>query len=338
MALIFVEGGGEYPTGTHNDSSGVFTGMWEQVGTHQVAAFETGRKIIYSNYYTTHTLKRALGASVTSIKLGFRLHRTGNASSCGLFHFIDSTYGSAMLLLAVTVAGHITLCRSINPGQNVILTTLGSVPAGSNGYVEVALLFGNTGGTAEVWINGVKDDVTYTGDTINTGVSCNTINWDGDGLARNGFTDLYVDTEYLRGEQFVIWDPITSAGSSADYTPVGDTTNQACVDDPTGPDDDSTYNRSQTASDLDQLGHSALSNISSVLAVVPVIRAKKSDPGDNFLKVGILHSGSHAQSDAFGLAEDVWTYYMPKVFEDVPGGTGWTPSQVTAAETSYETQ
>jgi hypothetical protein len=145
-------------------------------------------------------------------------------------------------------------------------------------------------------------------------------------------SDLVISTTDP-GLPYVIYDPCDAAGSSSDFTPNGAATNHEAVDE-VGPDEDSTYNRSTTGTDLDQLGHGSTPTAQSILAVESFARGKKESDGAETFKLGCLHSGNHGQSSDKILSASYQNFY--ELFEDVPGGSGWTNAQLQAAETSYE--
>ena len=72
----------------------------------------------------------------------------------------------------------------------------------------------------------------------------------------------------------------------------------------------------------------------ALFAVAAVISARKESADAALVKIGLAHSGSESQSA--DLSPDTSYAQLIEIFEDVPGGAGWTPSQFNATEISYE--
>jgi len=326
MALEFLESFGQYGAGTYTSSAG-FEGVWSVGGEFKIADLGGGRKAAYSDYYTTAYMDHGLSTDYSTIIVGFRLHSTAWGSKA-LVQFYDDT--SCLGSITMTTGGQIAYAASSNPVVNVRHTSTASVGAAT--HVTVKVVFSNSVGEVYIYFDGVLDSSGTTLDTIGGGTQCDMIR-----LAKTGsstrISDLYVDSDTVHGDRNVAWDPSDSSGVSSDFTATGDTNNEDCVDE-TPADDDTTYNRSTTSTDKDSLGHSSPPSMATVVAVQEMVRARKEDANDGSIKVGTRYSSNESQSSSLSL--DTTYKYVWEIFEDVPGGSGWTAAEVEAAESSYE--
>jgi len=132
------------------------------------------------------------------------------------------------------------------------------------------------------------------------------------------------------GDCAVFYRPANADGAPTDFTPKDAGDNFDMVDE-IGPDEDTTYNESDgTAGHRDAFEQAGVASNLAVLAVAPMIRARKTDTGVATIKVGLEHSTDEDESAAKALSESYLTFM--EIFEDCPDETGWTPAQVNATE------
>jgi hypothetical protein len=326
MSIEFLESFGQYGAGTYTSSAG-FEGVWSLTGEWKISDLGGGRKAVYSDYYSTAYLDHGLSTSYSTIIIGFRLHTTA-LEALALVQCYDS--GSCLGTIGMTAGGQINFSASAVPGLNVRLTSTASLGAAT--HVTVKIVFSDTVGEVYIYFDGILDSSATSVDTISAGTACNMIRL-GKTAGSAKFSDLYIESSTVHGDRNVAWDSSDTSGVSSDYTPTGDTNNEDCVDEVPS-DDDTTYNRSTTSTDKDSLGHSSPPSMATVVAVQEMVRARKEDANDGSIKVGTRYSSNESQSASLSL--DTSYKYVWEIFEDVPGGSGWTAAEVEAAESSYE--
>ena len=335
MSVIGMESFGHAPDGAVS-SADLLSNVWTAVsGGLFLTDLGGGRKAIKSTDQSGSIRLVIDSSGLTELIVGFRLHNLTSGDAYAL-QFLDS--GTKMGMLQKLSTGQLVYYRTGTPtGGNDILFSASTTPVGSNDYWEIRVVFDNVAGAVYLYKNGVLDNSVTGIDTIVFGASCNTIQFLNARFLKFGdfaVSDIYVDDSVVQGPCDVPYRPVDASGSSADFTPTGAGTNEDCVDE-IPPDDDTTYNGSTVTADLDQLGQAGMDGaVGGVLAVQSHIRARKEDALGSNVKVGLLHSGSHGQGSAIALSTSYQQY--TEIFEDVPGGAGWTPAQLDATEVTYE--
>lgn len=289
-----------------------------------------GRKRIRASGYNNGMRGSLKTGGLTEFYVGFFLTiRSGEVDLQGALRFMNASNATV---------GQISCDSALKPayyaGGTYFATTAAAqidVPV----HLVFRIIVHSTAGEVHIYRDGILDK-SYTG--VDT-------RWSADDLSRvqigditgDSFlfwlSDLWIDSNTNHGIAYCMYDPVDSAGSNADFTPTGDTTNHECVDEIPF-DDDTTYNRSTLNGDEDRLGHGSTPTCQSIPAVQSIVRARKEPDGANQFKVGCYHSGNHSQGSDRTLSES-YVFYS-EIFEDVPGGTGWTDAQLQAAETTYE--
>lgn len=331
MSIVKVESFGQMADGSHADGSGDFAGeVWSnQNGAHTITDLGGGRKKCRCSYYGGY-LDMPVSGGPSTVLIHLKLHRYADAGS------IVWLYDGAELMGGWNLNSDGTVSYYRNPpttSEEVLRSTRG-VDVGNTVHLVLKVTLHQSAGAVEIFWNGVSDGSVSSVDTIAGGTTLDLLRWISyQANDKIEYSDVIIDTATNHGAAEVAYDPCDTSGSSSDFTATGDTNNEDCVDE-IGPDDDTTYNRSTTSTDLDQLTHSGLSGVQAVIAVAPIVRARKEAGGTDKLKLGTLHSGTHGQGSDKGLSED-YEYYID-IFEDVPGGSGWTPTQLNNAETSYQ--
>jgi len=335
MSVIGMESFGHAPDGAVT-SADLASNVWTTVsGGLSLTDLGGGRKSIKATNGGADMRMAVDSSGITEIIVGFRLHNLSNAPSY-LLQFVDGGFPE-MGLLQKSGSGQLVYYRSFSPsGGNDVLYSVSNTPVGSDDYWELRVIFHNVAGAVYLYKNGVLDNSVTGIDTIVFGAAPDSIElFMGDGGGGNTMlSDIYVDDADVQGQCDVAYRPVDASGSSADFTPTGAGTNEACVDE-IPPDDDTTYNRSTVSTDLDQLGQAGMDGaVGTVLAVQAHIRARKEDATAATIKVGLLHSGTHGQGSAVALSTSYQQF--TEIFEDVPGGAGWTSTQFDATEVTYE--
>ena len=336
MALLFADSFGMYADGLHVQETTKLLGLWaSQYANFFITDLGNGRKHLKKPSqatYRPYIISKPFAESATII-VGFRLWNLQNAGEELLF-FLDASAEMGV----VHMNGGGTLSYEV--GGITKLTSVGASTTGEGTHWQIKVVFHNSAGEVYFYREGILDNSITGIDTLSGGSLCDRIKlWEwphgGFGIQDNtAISDLWIDSTTLHGPIKVAYDALAAAGSSADFTPTGDTPNHACVDE-VGPDDDTTYCLSTVSTDLDQLTPAgAITTSKTVIAVAPIVRARKEDASAVLMKLGLKHGGSHSQGSDQAPTE-AYLYYCD-IFEDVPGGSGWTPAQLAAVEGSYE--
>lgn len=336
MARLGMESWGYVEDGNHDTASTGFAGRWTMsAGNWDIVDLGDGRKKISSQYYTTSRMVKILSAATTTLISGFYLHR--NLSVGRELAFLRNASGTAGII-SINGSGQILYQRGVNYATaTTLLTSTAAIAIGAPTQVTVKVVLHNTAGAVYIYVGGVLDSSVTGVDTLYQGSDCTEFWLDNPrgvgGTPNHEWSDLYWDDSDVLGDVKCSYEPMDESGSDADWTPTGDTNNEDCVDE-VGPDDDTTYNRSTTNGDRDSLGHSGLGNVATAISVEVLVRARKEDANNSSIKVGVKHganetlSGEKALSTAYA--------YVSEIFDDVPGGSGWTAAQLAAAESLYQ--
>jgi hypothetical protein len=340
MAFLLADGFGNLSDGTH--TAGVTREILGDQWASYAASFAIediadGRKWLKtpSSSDVRIGLLTTGWSGVATIVLCFRV-KPSDRDASGIAKLMDGT--SVLGFVGMDTNGSVVYDAGSAVGSNRRITS-SALPLNTETHVEVRIVLHNSTGAVTIYLNGVEDAAVTGQDTINAGTSCTIINFfsstDNTTDLRTGwkFTDIIVHTEASPlGDTGVYFLPADGVGTDDDFTPSAGS-NYQCADE-IGPDEDTTYNESDgTAGHRDSFACDDISGV-TVLAVGTLVRARKTDTGDATILVGAVHSGSETQSSAKALTEQ----YLTKInfLEDVPGGAGWTGTQVSAAEISYE--
>jgi len=334
MTLRAMESFGHAPTGAVT-SADLLSNQWTSIaGGLALVDLTGGRKYVYRTSGAGN-LTLDLDSDLSTLVLGLRLHNIKSTTREYLAVFLDGIQVLGLLMKDVATS-KLVYIRGASFLDPRILVSTAATAVGSNDHWTAKVVFDNVAGSVEFYQNGVLDSSVAGVDTINAGTDCDTIaifaTYAEYGTA--GLSDIWVDDVTNHGETSVLYRPVDGVGSSADWTPTGAASNWECTDE-VPPDDDTTYNASTTSSDLDQLAQAGMDGaVGSVLAVQAHVRARKETAAGATIKVGLLHGVTHSQSLAMALS----TSYEQRteIFEDVPGGAGWTSAQLDATQVSYE--
>lgn len=250
--------------------------------------------------------------------------------------------------VALCLRGLDGLLRLWRGDQTTLLaTSTVALPTGAWSFLELKTTIHDTAGAMELRINGATA-ATFSGDTkysstigtarsirLSGGVYSSTYyGWiddlyicDGAGATNNDFLgDCRVDTLYPNG-----------SGASAQFAPTGSAANWENVDDVT-PDDDASYNASDTAGAVDSFAFTDMAVLNTtVFGLQANILARKDDAGSRTLRAiarigGANHEGGDLSlSDSYLDLTQVWPL-------NPATSTAWTESQINAAEFGYKVQ
>ena len=200
-------------------------------------------------------------------------------------------------------------------------------------YLELDVVFHATTGSITLKVNGQTE---CSGTNLNTGSAADycwvrEATWYG----TQDYDDLYVDDSTARGDCRVetIY---PTADSSVQWTPGTGSTNYNLVDNPGTISEGSTdfvETSTATNTDLYTLGNITTTS-GSVYAVQSNVYARKTDAGSRTMHSEIKHSGSTSNGSTINLADTGLIY--SDAFANVPGGSGWTITQVNALEAGFE--
>ena len=337
MAILLMDGFGNLTDGEHvsGTSREILGDVWS--GYAAKPAFEDlgdGRKWIYSDSGISgerqfNLTSSAIASPVSTVRFAFRVLRSLSYNGT-LYVFNFRT--------ASDEGGNVSLGNNEVAWRYGTTTVLSAdvLPA-ANTHVEIAIgLATDATGWVRIYYNGAEVASVDNVRTASATASIDRVVFASVSLARDWrFTDFVWHTNAGPiGDCGVFYRPANADGASSDFTPSAGADNYAMVDE-IGPDEDTTYNESDgTAGHRDAFEQAGVASNLVVLAVAPMIRARKTDTGAGTIKVGLEHDGDEVESAAKALSESYLTFM--KIFEDCPDETGWTPTQVGDTELFVE--
>lgn len=126
------------------------------------------------------------------------------------------------------------------------------------------------------------------------------------------------------------------AGSSADFTANGATNNWEAVDETGSPDDDTTYNRSETNGDRDLFTVENLPETpTSIVGIRTTAVVRKDDAGGKDFRQ-VLKSGTTTDTATIETSSNTYEWYQEVYDTDPDTGSVWTESGVNGIEHGYE--
>lgn len=340
MTLRFIDGFDHYTTLAQ------FLYKYVETGSSSYVSLDTGRrsgsngvKLYSSSGYITKTLDdQATWIVGAAVKLGTFPTSTGT-----LFQFRDNT-GTVQASLCVSTTGTLALYRGSTSGT-LLASSPGALTTGAWNFIECRLTIADSGGYFEARVNG-ETWATYTGDTKYSSTlstanslrlygmpSAATVYYDdfymcdGTGSLRNDFLgDVRVDTIFPSG-----------AGNAAQFTPTGSANNWENVDD-ASPDEDTGYNASDTAGQIDTFTFADLSTLNaSVLGVQANVLARKDDAGTRLIRA-IARVGSTNYEGADSSLSDSYFDQRHIWAQNPATSANWTEAEINAAEFGYKVQ
>ena len=340
MALRFIDGFDHYTTrdqllykyNTAGSSSYVVLDDGRRAGSQAVRLYAG------SGYIVKSFDEQATWVAGVALKLDAL--PTGNGA---VFMFLD-VGGDAQACLCISSTGALILKRGSTSGIT-LATSDEALQAGKWYYVEGKITIANSGGTFSARING-RECASYTGDTrySTSYEKANAIKMYGmPSAVKIWYDDLYIcdgtgssHNDYLGDVRVDTLFP-SAAGNATEFTPTGSANNWENVDD-TSPDEDTSYNASDTAGQKDSFGFSDLSALSStVLGVQANMLVRKDDAGTRILRSLIRTGGTDYEGSDLSLA-DSYTNLTQIWMQNPSTAAAWTEAEVNAAEFGYKVQ
>ena len=250
--------------------------------------------------------------------------------------FLCNSTTTVQLHVNKTAAGLLQVVR----GSTVLGTSSGVAMTDTDEwyYIEIRVKFDASAGAVEIVINDDQVLSLTSQDTEDSAFS------DCTGFAFHAGQNLYWLDDILVRDYSVIASMIgdyrivglmpDGATADVDFTPSAGA-NYAAVDE-IGPDGDTTYVESSTVGhkDLYTVADPAFPGGGEVLAVQVHHYAKRTDGGPRQIRPVLRHSGNETTGATVTLGASYAR--TSELFDDVPGGSGWTLAQVDALEAGQE--
>jgi hypothetical protein len=282
------------------------------------------------------------GLNAATLIMGLAWQPTIYSSTTTVMAFYDSTAADYQMTLTWDGSGppfNFKLHRGTRTGTVV---GTGTFPLLTNVYyyVEMKVTFADSGGTAEVRVNGITD-ITYTGDTKNTANAYGNYIVFGEqvGVTRAWCDDYYLCdgtgsapfNTFLGDVRVSSLLPSGNGNSSQWIGSDGNSTdNYALIDEP-GAASSTDYVQAANVGDKDTYAMANLpSGAGTVYAVKPVIVATKTDAGSRSI-ASVVRSGT-SEVDSANKALTASYQWLTDIRLDKPGGTGWTVADVNGME------
>jgi len=338
---LLAEGFGPFKDGTHTQGADIeVIGQWASYAQNfSLTDIADGRKWLTSAGSTLAVGLAATGWTTTAtISACFRLYPT-TRDRTELFQLRDG--GSFIGSISIDTSGQIyyNIGAFGTPDMTSgIKATSAALALNTPTHVEVRVTLHNATGTVQIYLNGVLSVSVANLDTLANGASCTSILFNSYS-AGVGFRVGWKITDIIFHKSstpvgvlqvpFVIDD---AAGTDADFTPSAGS-NEDNVDE-IGPDEDATYNSSETPGDRDGFTGDGLA-LGDIKTVLHYVRARKEAAGAATLLIGALHGGSEDQSAAKAVTE---TYSnLTEFFDTCPStAAAWSAAEVAAAENTME--
>jgi len=338
---LLAEGFGPFKDGVHTQGSDIeVIGQWASYAQDfSLTDKGDGRKWLTSAGSTVAIgLASTAWTTTATISVCFRLF-AGTRHRTELFQLRDGA--SFIGFISIDTSGQIYYnigefgIRGMTAG---VLATSTPVALGVSTHVEVRITLHNSTGTVKIYLDGVLTADESGLDTISNGASCTSILFNGFS-ASYGFRVGWKITDIIFHKSstpvgdlqvpFVIDD---TAGTDDDFTPSAGS-NEDNVDE-IGPDEDATYNSSETPGERDSFTGDGVA-LGDIKTVLHYVRARKEAAGAATLLIGALHGGSEDQSAAKAVTE---TYSnLTEFFDTCPStAAAWSAAEVAAAENTME--
>lgn len=300
-----------------------------------------GNCFSYSNANTTQTESITLTSVATRI-VGFAFQWTssGAGNGCIFLSFMDS--GSTQVDLRWNGTGS-TATLSVTRNGTVLGTSTNTMNLNTWYYVELSVTIGSTtgaytlrvtaAGTTTVWLSATNVNTQATANSTSNQVVIGGTPWN-----TYFYDDLYVlntsgsaNNSFLGESRVFTSLPTGDDAAYKQWTPSAGTSHYANVNQ-NPPDDDSTYNSSQTVGQIDLYTFPAISPTGSIFATQTVLTARKDDVGARTIEEECRSAGAtYSGANSFPPGS---SYAMFRQIREVDPATGvaWTVSGLNAAE------
>jgi hypothetical protein len=321
---------------------------WQNTGTDfQIEAAKTNNGLSINSNVSLQTPTLSPNSNVGYVGFHYKVDTMSSDND-----FIRIREGSITHLAFDTIGG--TGLIEANRSTSTILgTTSSGIIAGTWAFIEIKWTIHNTTGTIDIKIDGTNVLSLSGIDTQNGGTAA----WDNIWLmGQNASVDNHYDNFYVLddlssgvtgapnndflGEVFIEAIFPDGNGSSSQLTgqDADSTNNYLNVDDNPGPDDDSTYNGSATASDEDDYTMGALSAITvDDIRAIQVSNVCRTESGNRDMRNIIRHSAV----TYYGTARTMGTTFAGETdiaegANPFAGSTQWTIANVNAIGAGFE--
>jgi len=286
-----------------------------------------------------HGIRRNLASGGATRYIAFRLRLSAlpPTNDVSFLHLLDDA--SVQLDFRVTALGAIKATRA---GTLLGTSSNGIVAANVYRHYEVKVLIANSGGTIDIWQDGINV-LSLSG--LDTQVTANArINQVQLSYYTNGthvtainadFCDWVVSDSQINQAR-VDYFPGNAVGNSSQWTKSAGTNNYENIDE-TGSKDTADYNSTANVTDKDTFGFGNVPATSTVLCVGLIGLVDKQDAGTAGVKMGVRHSGTDYFGTEFAPPLGSIIYIRDFLAQNPGAGPGdWTPTDVNAAEIGYE--
>lgn len=277
---------------------------------------------------------------------------------------VTGAAGARTTIMSFMDAGTNQVDLRWNSGDNTLAVTRNGTVLGSTAYaltnnayyhLEFKAVIHPSAGTVDVYINGINR-ISLSG--LNTRVtansSCNQVSigpdvtagnavapvwdfddvifWDGQTTDQAGNPDIHD----VIGDNGLAWLLPTGAGTTTQFTPDSGS-NYARVNEAT-PDGDTSYVEDATVGHIDTYAMADLpASAVSVLSLVQISNARKTDLGSRSIKSEIRTGGTNYASTLVSALGDTYLYEWGGSWGTNPNtGVAWTPSDVNAIESGQQ--
>lgn len=350
MAVIFVDGFDAYNGITNITASAIglfsrWTSVSGQVSPFSMVTGRFGGQGIRSNTGFSISANKTLSVPVTGANtgtVGFAFNASRN-DTVVIFALYQGTVGSfatnAQLSIQLTLNGTLQVLR----GATVLFTTADTYNTGVWNYIELEFFIADTGGFANLYVNGALAGSISGADTRNVAAT-DTYNFIGIGGDTNGseaifsYDDLYLTNTATRlGEQRVVTVVPTSDGTPSQWAASGGAVAPFTMVDEVLCNGDVDYIFDGTINDqavfnMASTGATPL----SVSAVQIGTFTRKTDTGTRAIQLQYVDSGGTAYDSA---SQTLGTNYIRQVslLENNPAtATAWTPAEANALKTGVK--
>lgn len=338
MASLWFDGCGEFYN-TNAQAQRVWTNI-PNMTVQSTTPRTAGGKYIRGTAGTHWARKAFINGSTDECVWGFA-YRTSTIGGTSVF---ARMWGSGTEHLRFSnVSGQILV--ELGNGTDIVTSAATPLSANTWHYIEIRALIANSGGQVEVHVDGVQVINESSVDTQNGGTATvNMVQVSSHSGVTTEFDDVYIcdmtgaapHNTFLGDVRVDVILP-DGAGNTSDFDTTNGSANHWENVDEANADDDTTYNETPTANDVDLFTYEALDSISggsSELGVKAVAIAKKVAAGDADLRLvarpGVTNrNGSTLPSQtSYKAHEHVWPTN--------PDGGAWTKTAIDGSEFGVE--
>ena len=312
-------------SGTNSASFGAF-------GRNGTNGFRSG---VGAGYITS--LGKTLPANYVTLIAGIAFKPVGGQNAI-LIQFRDG--GTEQLALRYSGASN---QLQITRNGTVIATGTTVLSIGVYYYVELKAVFDNTAGSYEVHINTIQEAALTASSVDTTATANNYANqvWIGGGATTNASSgdhdDFYVcdnsgtqNNSFLGDIKVLALFP-NGAGNYSQWTPSSAVANYTTVDETT-PNDDTDYNASSTAGQLDSYAFQDILASGIVKAVTVIARLRTDDANIRTVQPLTRISATDYTGNSWTVGGTTYTYFEYTWELSPASASAWTTSEITNAE------